>query len=114
MKRSHEPVFWALFGAGGMLSALLGPALVLVTGLALPLGWLPAEALSPARVLALQLLHHSAHAWGAAQQHGEEQLALLPVVALLRELVHVEQHGAQHGKVGQPLIAPRLREQHGQ
>jgi fumarate reductase subunit D len=53
MKRSHEPVFWALFGAGGMLSALFGPALVLATGLAVPLGWLPADTLSPARVLAL-------------------------------------------------------------
>ena len=26
--RSHAPIFWLLFGAGGMLSALLGPMLV--------------------------------------------------------------------------------------
>lgn len=40
MKRSHEPVFWSLFGAGGMLAALFGPALVLITGIAVPLGWI--------------------------------------------------------------------------
>jgi fumarate reductase subunit D len=39
MKRSNAPVFWLLFGAGGMLSALLGTALVFITGLAAPLGW---------------------------------------------------------------------------
>ncbi|HZW14571.1 MAG TPA: fumarate reductase subunit FrdD [Noviherbaspirillum sp.] len=38
MKRSNAPIFWALFGAGGMLSALTGPALVFITGLAVPLG----------------------------------------------------------------------------
>lgn len=38
MKRSHAPIFWLLFGAGGMLSALAGTALVLVTGLLAPLG----------------------------------------------------------------------------
>jgi len=37
-KRSNEPIFWLLFGAGGMFSALIGPALVVVTGLAVPLG----------------------------------------------------------------------------
>jgi fumarate reductase subunit D len=37
-KRSNKPIFWALFGAGGMLSALIGPALVLLTGLLIPLG----------------------------------------------------------------------------
>ena len=37
-KRSNAPFFWLLFGAGGMLSALLGSALVLITGLATPLG----------------------------------------------------------------------------
>lgn len=38
MKRSTAPIFWLLFGAGGMLSALIGPALVLITGLAAPTG----------------------------------------------------------------------------
>jgi fumarate reductase subunit D len=37
-KRSNAPFFWLLFGAGGMLSALLGSALVTITGLATPLG----------------------------------------------------------------------------
>ena len=38
MKRSNEPIFWSLFGAGGMLAALIGPALVFVTGIAVPFG----------------------------------------------------------------------------
>ena len=39
-KRSNAPIFWGLFGAGGMLSALFGPALVFITGIAVPLGLL--------------------------------------------------------------------------
>jgi len=39
MKRSTQPVFWLAFGAGGMLSALIGAMLVAITGFALPLGW---------------------------------------------------------------------------
>ncbi len=54
MKRSNAPIFWLLFGAGGMLSALLGSALVFITGLAVPLGWpLPADLMSHARMAAL-------------------------------------------------------------
>lgn len=52
MKRSSQPVFWVLFGAGGMLSALLGAALVFVTGIAAPLHWLPQKAMSYAGVMA--------------------------------------------------------------
>jgi fumarate reductase subunit D len=37
MKRSNKPIFWSLFGAGGMLAALTGPALVFITGIAGPL-----------------------------------------------------------------------------
>ena len=36
LKRSNAPVFWLLFGAGGMLSALFGTALVFLTGIATP------------------------------------------------------------------------------
>ena len=38
MKRSNDPIFWSLFGAGGMLSALVGAALVFVTGIGVPRG----------------------------------------------------------------------------
>ena len=52
LKRSNAPIFWALFGAGGMLSALLGPILVFITGLAVPLGMLlPADTMSYANML---------------------------------------------------------------
>ena len=51
MKRSSAPIYWSLFGAGGMLSALVGPGLVLVT-LAVPIGLvLPSGTLDYARVL---------------------------------------------------------------
>ena len=40
MKRSHEPPFWLLFGAGGTLSALTGCALVFVTGIGVPMALL--------------------------------------------------------------------------
>lgn len=36
MKRANDPALWLPFGAGGILAALFGPALVLVTGLAAP------------------------------------------------------------------------------
>jgi fumarate reductase subunit D len=38
MKRSVAPIFWLMFGAGGMLAALVGPALVMMTGLVVPTG----------------------------------------------------------------------------
>ncbi len=38
MKRSNQPPLWMLFGAGGMLSALVGWMLVFLTGIAGPLG----------------------------------------------------------------------------
>jgi len=52
MKRSNAPIFWSMFGAGGMISALIGPLLVFVTGIAVPLGLLlPADTMNYARML---------------------------------------------------------------
>lgn len=39
-RRPIEPLLWMLFSAGGMASAMLMPALILLFGLAFPLGWL--------------------------------------------------------------------------
>ncbi len=36
MAKSNEPIWWSLFSAGGVVSALLTPALIIITGLALP------------------------------------------------------------------------------
>ncbi len=43
VRRSREPFFWAMFSSGGMLAALLLPALVLLLWFALPLGWVDAQ-----------------------------------------------------------------------
>ena len=53
MKRSNAPIFWLMFGAGGMLSALFGSALVFITGIAVPLGWIGPGLMSHARMTAL-------------------------------------------------------------
>ena len=39
MRRSREPLLWAMFSAGGMLTAFVLPALVFVLWIAAPLGW---------------------------------------------------------------------------
>ena len=53
LKRSNAPIFWSLFGAGGMFSALFGPMLVFITGIAVPFGFiLPADAMSYPKMLA--------------------------------------------------------------
>lgn len=53
LRKSHEPVFWALFGAGGMLAALVAPALILLTGILIPLGLIAPAALDYRQALAL-------------------------------------------------------------
>ncbi len=40
MRRPREPFFWALFSSGGMIAALVLPALALCLWVARPLGWI--------------------------------------------------------------------------
>ena len=53
-KRTVEPMLWLLFSAGGVLAALLIPVLLLLFGLAFPLGWLA----PPSHAQLLSLLRH--------------------------------------------------------
>jgi len=41
IRRQPEPFLWMLFSAGGVVSAMLMPALVFLFGVAFPLRWLP-------------------------------------------------------------------------
>ena len=42
MKRHPEPLLWLLFSAGGVMSGMLMPILVLLFGVMFPLGWVDA------------------------------------------------------------------------
>jgi fumarate reductase subunit D len=93
MKRSNEPILWALFGAGGVLSALLAPILIFITGIITPVGlWMPHEALDYPRVLAFS-------------QHWIGKLLVLAVISLfLFHAAHRIYHGLHdigvHGGAG--------------
>ncbi|MGL5947559.1 MAG: fumarate reductase subunit FrdD [Aeromonas sp.] len=69
MRRSDEPVYWGLFGAGGMVVAMLLPVLVLITGLLVPMGIMDVESMSFERVSAF------ASSWFGA-------LVILTIIAL--------------------------------
>ena len=67
MKRSNAPVYWSLFGAGGMLAALVAPGIVLVL-LGSALGYREMHALASSLAgkaflfaVASLFLWHSAH-----------------------------------------------------
>lgn len=48
--RANKPLVWFPFAAGGLVAALMLPVLILVTGIALPLGLIDAQAMSYERV----------------------------------------------------------------
>jgi len=79
--RSHEPIAWSLFGAGGMVVAFITPALVIIVALLIPLGIVDSQLLSYERVLGFLQT-----GWGA--------LALLIVIGL--QLYHAA-HRIHHG-----------------
>lgn len=51
-KPSSDPFWWALFGAGGVIAAFCIPVLLLLNGLAVPLGLVEAPAYADALALA--------------------------------------------------------------
>ena len=38
MAKSNEPILWLLFSVGGMISAMLFPPLIIITGIIVPFG----------------------------------------------------------------------------
>lgn len=42
MKKTIEPFWWSLFGAGGTIAAVFLPVLLFLNGIAIPLGWIDA------------------------------------------------------------------------
>src|SRR5256885_15552721 len=82
-KRLAEPVLWLTFSAGGVVAALVLPILLILFGLAFPLGWLSppdhahirAVVSNPITRLALLVvcvlaLMHAAHRLRPAAVHG--------------------------------------------
>lgn len=55
-RRPIEPLLWTLFSAGGVASAMTMPALLLLFGLAFPLGWLAAPDYDQLRALVVHPL----------------------------------------------------------
>jgi len=53
MARSHKPIVWSLFAAGGTFAAFITPVMIFVTGLAIAFGLMPIEVLAYERVLAV-------------------------------------------------------------
>ena len=49
MAKSHKPIVWGPFAAGGTFAAFFTPVLILITGILVPLGLLSGDALSYAR-----------------------------------------------------------------
>lgn len=45
MARSNEPIFWSLFSAGGVVAAFFIPITLVLTGMAVPTGWISTEGL---------------------------------------------------------------------
>lgn len=94
-RRSAEPFLWLLFSAGGMVTALVAPVLLLLFGLAFPLRWLDApdhgHLLAMVRnpitklvvlVLVVLALFHAAHRFRFVLDHGLQLGRFDRVIAL--------------------------------
>ena len=64
IKRHPEPLLWMLFSAGGVVSAMLMPSLLLLFGIAFPLGWVvPPSYDHMLTVLGHPLTHRAPDRW---------------------------------------------------
>lgn len=79
--RSHEPIAWSLFGAGGMIVAFITPVLILISTLLVPLRLVDSTLLSYSNILSMVTT-----GWGA--------LAIFIVITL--QLFHAA-HRIYHG-----------------
>ncbi len=79
--RSHEPIVWSLFGAGGMVVAFLMPAVVIFIGFFLSLGLVDNDAVSFERVIGF-----------ASSWWGKCYLAIL-IIPTLYHVAHRIFHG---------------------
>lgn len=96
-KRSNEPIFWGLFGAGGMLTAILSPVMILIVGILIPIGLMSPENLSYDKI------HGFAATWyGFAILFG---LIALPMWHTMHRIFHsLHDLGVNKGRSIQMLI----------
>ncbi|MCM5509514.1 MULTISPECIES: fumarate reductase subunit FrdD [unclassified Vibrio] len=95
-KRSDEPIWWSLFGAGGTWFAMITPVTVLVLGILVPMGVIDAEAMSYERITAF-----ATSIIGALFIIGTLALPMWHAMHRIHHGMHdLKVHGGPAGKVG--------------
>ena len=91
--RSHEPIFWSIFGMGGVIAAMFIPVMIFVTGIGGAFGW---DAVTGA-------LAHGEDGIGALLRHAPVRAALGLIMALAS--VHAA-HRIRHTLIDLHVHAP--------
>ena len=93
-KRHFEPIVWLLFSGGGVVASVFLPILIVLFGLAIPLGWVQPDYdhlhavvshwLTRLVLLGLLvvMLFHAAHRFRFTVEHGLKLGRFDPVIAL--------------------------------
>ena len=91
--RSHEPIWWSLFGMGGIIAAVFVPVIIFVVGIGGAVGW---ETISGA-------LAHGEDGIGALLRHAPVRAVLGLIMALAA--VHAA-HRIRHTLIDLHVHAP--------